>query len=885
MPEQSDIPSSAGPGRAPGGLVVADAAHQPPTSRGLSTAEVLARRAAHGPNSTPPPPPRRLWLRVLEQLRDPLVLLLLAAMAVTLVLRDVSDTLVIGLVVLVNTAVGVRQEIRADHAVAALRELAAPHARVVRDGQAQLVPAADLVPDDLVRVEAGDIVPADLRLTDAAGLRVDEAALTGESVPVDKSQGEDLSGGTVIAAGRASGVVTRTGPASALGQITALVAAQPRRPTPLQKRLSGLSRTLGAAAVAASLIVMGLGMLAGRPALEMLLVGVSLTVAAVPESLPAVVTVSLALGAYRMARRSAIVRQLPAVETLGSVTVIAADKTGTLTEGVMTVERLACANTVVSLTGQGYDPSGTLTSTTRDDRLTDEGVPGLPGADLSDDLTPVPRLARDLLLCNDADIAPPAAPDGPWTPVGDPMEAALVVAAARCGLDITERAAYPRLSEVPFDAVRRRMTTVHGVGDGYLIVTKGAPEKILTPDVLTDDADVIARAVDLAEEWAAAGYRVLAVADDQRAGGPDDDAAQTGLRLAGLVALGDPVREGAADVARAFDDAGIRLMLITGDHPATARAIASRLGIIDGDGEVLLGHDELTPAHLDRVRVFARTRPEHKLAIVTALQDRGEVVAMTGDGVNDAPALRRADIGVAMGRGGTEAARQAAHLVLADDNLATAAVAVEEGRRIYANIRRFLAYALAGGVAEVLVMLAGPWLGFAVPLLPAQILWINMLTHGLPGVALGAEPGDRDAMRQPPRRPGTAILGTGLAVQIGLVGTLIAAMAAGMALAGHQAGWPWQSVLFTVLGLAQLGVALAVRARRVPGQPRNAWLPAAVALSLAGQLGALWLSPLRSLLGTESLSVYQVLACAVAASVPGIALAAYTSLRSWRTTQ
>ncbi|WP_412538750.1 cation-transporting P-type ATPase [Longispora sp. K20-0274] len=874
MSEQSATTSEP---RSPGGLVVAEPDSGTVLTRGLSAADVVARRALHGPNSTPPPPPRRLWLRVLGQLRDPLVLMLLAAMAVTLALRDVSDTIVIGLVILVNTAVGIRQEIRADNAVAALRELAAPHARVVRDGQAQLVPAADLVPDDLVSVEAGDIVPADLRLTEAAGLRVDEAALTGESVPVDKIKGEDLSGGTVVAAGRARGVVTRTGPASALGQITALVAAQPRRPTPLQKRLSGLSRTLGAAAVAASLIVMLLGVLAGRPALEMLLVGVSLTVAAVPESLPAVVTVSLALGAYRMARRSAIVRQLPAVETLGSVTVIAADKTGTLTEGVMTVERLACANTILDLAGQGYDPTGVLSPASGDDPR---------GAAIA-----VSRLARDLLLCNDADIAPPATPNGPWTPVGDPMEAALVTAAARCGVDVAERAAYPRISELPFDAIRRRMTTVHRDGDGLLTVTKGAPEKILDPAVLTDDPAVISRAVDLAEEWAAAGYRVLAVADGRSQAGrvaPDSavdslaaiDGFGAGLQLAGLVALGDPIREGAADVARTFADAGIRLMLITGDHPATARAIASRLGIIDGDGEVLLGHDELTADHLDRVRVFARTRPEHKLAIVRALQERGEVVAMTGDGVNDAPALRRADIGVAMGRGGTEAARQAAHLVLADDNLATAGTAVAEGRRIYANIRRFLAYALAGGVAEVLVMLAGPWFGFAIPLLPAQILWINMLTHGLPGVALGAEPGDRDAMRRPPRKPGTAILGTGLAVQIGLVGTLIAAMATGMALAGHRAGWPWQSVLFTVLGLAQLGVALAVRARPVPGQPRNAWLPAAVALSLAGQLGALWWSPLRNLLGTQPLTLYQVLACAVAASVPGIALAAYRAIRS-----
>ncbi|MEV6523770.1 cation-transporting P-type ATPase [Longispora sp. NPDC051575] len=841
--------------------VATDPTVQPRTApSGLTSAEVAALRSRHGPNSIPPPAPRRLWHRVVDQLRDPLVLLLLAAMAVTVALRDVSDTIVIALVVVVNTAIGIRQEIRADQAVAALRELAAPHARVVRDGVASLVAAADLVPGDVVRLEAGDIVPADLAVLEAAQARVDESALTGESVPVDKIEGDDLSGGTVLAAGRASATVTRTGPDSALGQITALVAAQPRRPTPLQRRLTGLSRILGATAVAVSVVVMVLGLLAGREPVEMLLVAVSLTVAAVPESLPAVVTVALALGAYRMARRAAIVRQLTAVETLGSVTVLAADKTGTLTEGLMTVELLVCGDTTVAVSGRGYDPVGDVQ----------------PGADPGR----LDRLTRDLVLCNDADLAPPEEAGGRWTPVGDPMEAALLTAAARHGV---HRAACPRLLEVPFDAVRRRMTTVHRDGDSYLTICKGAPETILTTELLTDTPAAVASAVAMAEDLAARGYRVLAVADASTTTLPTAGNAAHDLRLVGLVALADPVRPEAAEALETFTRAGIRLLLITGDHPATARAVAGQLGIIDGHhGEVVLGHDDLTPERLDRARVFARTRPEHKLAIITALQDRGEVVAMTGDGVNDAPALRRADIGVAMGRGGTEAARQAAHLVLADDNLATAAVAVEEGRRIYANIRRFLAYALAGGLAEVLIMLTGPVLGFAIPLLPAQILWINMLTHGLPGVALGAEPGDRDAMRQPPRRPGAAILGPALLWQILGVGALITAVSTVMTLVAHRSDWPWQTVLFTVLGLAQLGVALAVRARRQPGQPRNWWLPAAVAVSLAGQLAALWLAPLRALLGTESLTGYQVSCCALAASVPGVALAGYQAVRSRR---
>ncbi|WP_245563598.1 cation-translocating P-type ATPase [Longispora albida] len=833
-----------------------------PPLRGLEPGEVAALLARHGPNTTPVPPPRRLASRVGEQLREPLILLLLGAMAVTIVLRDVSDTIVIALVIVLNTTVGIRQEIRADRAVAALRELAAPHARVVRSGQPQVIPAAELVPGDVVRVEAGDIVPADLALAEAAQLTVDEAALTGESVPVTRGPGGELSGGTVVAAGRGCGVVTRTGPASALGQITALVAAQPRKPTPLQRRLAGLSRAIGAVVVAVSALVMVLGMASGRPAGEMLLVAVSLTVAAVPESLPAVVTVALALGAFRMARRSAVVRQLPAVETLGSVTVLAADKTGTLTEGVMAVEKIACGGSVFTVDGRGYDPAGTVQAGADPQRLR--------------------RLALAMLLCNDADLVPPAAPGERWRPAGDPMEAALVTAAARCGVEAAERDRYPRVLEFPFDAVRRRMSTVHEAGGEYLVLCKGAPESVLNHDVLHIAGDDLAEAETLAASLASAGLRVLAVASDNRDSVPAPERAEAGLTLLGLVALGDPIREGAVEVARQFERAGIRLILITGDHPATARAIGTQIGIIDGEGEVLPGDGDFDPGRLAHVRVFARTRPERKLAIVRALQDRGEIVAMTGDGVNDAPALRAADIGVAMGKGGTEAARQAAHLVLADDNLATAAAAVAEGRRIYANIRRFLAYGLAGGLAEVLVMLAGPFAGFAVPLLPAQILWINMLTHGLPGVALGAEPGDRDAMHQPPRRPGSAILGGGLAAQIAVLGALITLVAGGMAIAASRSGWPWQTVLFTTLGLAQLGVALAVRARPEPGQARTWWLPAAVALSLGGQLAALWLPPLRTLLGTESLNLNQLLACVAAASVPGIALAAFRTITAPR---
>jgi Ca2+-transporting ATPase len=819
---------------------------------GLSTVEAAERRARAGPNTLPEPPPPRLVARVGGQVRDPLILVLLAAMAVTAALRDVADLVVIGLVVVLNTTVGVVQEVRADRAVAALRRLAAPSARVVRDGTEVVLPAADLVPDDLVRLHSGDVVPADATLTEAVRLTVDESALTGESVPAGRSTGDEVAAGTVVATGRGTAVVVRTGADSALGRIAALVAATPRRRTPLQRRLAGLGRALAVATAVLSLVVLAGGLLRGLPLTDMVLAAVSLTVAAVPESLPAVVTVALALGARRMARRRAIVRRLPAVETLGSVTVIAADKTGTLTEGVMSVERVVLPDgSTLTLSGSGYEPGPVV------DR------PELTGLSLA------------MLLCNDADLAPPQHPGDRWAAVGDPMEAALVTAAARCGVPPSARDTRPRVAELPFDEFRLRMTTVHACPDGgFLVTAKGAPERMLATDgPLLLDPDVRERMRAAAHDLGAAGYRVLAVAArhvDRIPADPDRD-----LDLLGLVALIDPVRAEAADTVASIGRAGITLLLVTGDHPATAAAIAGRVGI--PAGRVVTG-EHLPEGPLPAAHVFARTRPEQKLTIVRTLQHAGEVVAMTGDGVNDAPALRAADIGVAMGRGGTEAARQAGDLVLADDNLATVTAAVEEGRRIYTNIRRFLAYALSGGLAEVAVMLVGPFLGLAVPLLPAQILWINMLTHGLPGVALGAEPADRTGMDRPPRTPDEAILGHGLVGRVLLTGGMITAVALVAAVVADAYGRPWQSVLFTVLGLAQLGVALAIRG---DGRP-NRSLDLAVGSSLLLQVGGVWWEPLRGLLGTAWLSPADVVLCAVVAAVPGLVTAVLRRRRRGR---
>ncbi|MGE5829450.1 MAG: cation-translocating P-type ATPase, partial [Micromonosporaceae bacterium] len=814
--------------------------------------------------ATPAPP--SIWRRVGRQLIDPLIALLLIAAAVTAGLGDWPDTAVILVVVVVNTTIGVMQEVRADRAITALHQLAAPMARVVRGGTDRMVPAAAVVRDDLIVLTPGDIVPADARLADVRQLRLDEAALTGESVPVARACGEEVFAGTIVVAGRAEATVVRTGADSALGRISTLVAATRSGPTPLQRRLAGLGRVLGAVAVGLSAVVMLTGILAGEPVAQMAITAVSLVVAAVPESLPAVVTLALALGAFRMAKGHALARRLHAVETLGAVTVIASDKTGTVTEGRMAVERVVTADgAAFRLLGRGYEPVGM--------------VHGAHGRCEPPPPAPLLALARAAVLCNDAQLTPPGGGQSEWRAVGDPVEAALLAFAGRCGLDLeAERARAPRIAEEPFDATTRRMTTVHSTSDGPVVmVCKGAPEVVLDPAVTRCEPARRELLLGEARRLADAGLRVLAVAvgsvDGVDAVGSVDgpSARPTGLRPLGLLGIGDPVRDGVAEVSAELADAGIRLVMITGDHPATAVATATRMGIWrDGDTVALGDHD--LPAVAAQARVFARTRPEQKLDIVAALQAQGQVVAMTGDGVNDAPALRRADIGVAMGAGGTEVARQAADLVLTDDNLATIAVAVREGRRIYDNIRRFLRYALAGGVAELAVMLIGPLVGLAVPLLPAQILWVNLLTHGVPGVAMGAEPTEPGVMRRPPRSPQESVLGGGLATDALLLGAGITTVVLAVAL-GAGPGAPWQSMAFVTLGLAQLGVALAVRAPRPRGGPGNPALGVSVAVSAALQIGGVAAAPLRSLLGTVPLSAAQLGVCLAAAALPGAGLA------------
>ena len=780
----------------------------------LTSIEASDRLQLVGPNTLPQPCGLPLWQKVLRAVRDPLVLVLLCAIALTLLTRDSTDTIVIALVIVVNTTLAVRQEISADHAVSALGALVAPVVRVLRDGREVSRPVAELVPGDLVVLAEGDLVPADSLLVGGASLQVDESALTGESIAVDKSLAADpgpgsvatqpattkhpahpagadgaLYSGTIVVHGRGLARVIATGSRSELGRIAGMLSPQPR-PTPLQQRMTQLSRYLASGAVGLCALVLGLGLIGGQSFELMLLTAVSLAVAAVPESLPVVVTVSLALAARRMAERHAIVRNLAAVETLGSVTLLATDKTGTLTQARMAV------------TDTWWPEDG-------DERA----------------------LMRAAALCNDATLDTSLG-----TSLGDPTEMALLHAAARRGVDVDElRRSFPRLSELPFDSSRKRMMTVHRCVDGgVLAICKGAPESLLQPGVLANEPVPIAAAARLSHTMAATGARVIAVAQRRATADEATTMSESGLSLLGLVKLQDPLRPSSVQTVAACHEAGIDVVLVTGDHPATAASIAALVGI------------ELGAEH-----VVARATPSDKLALIQGWQESGHVVAMTGDGVNDGPALRRADIGVAMGERGTEVARQAADLIIGNDDLRTVVAAVEEGRRVYANIRRFLLYGLSGGAAEILLMLLGPLFGTPLPLLPAQILWINLLTHSFAGAALGTEPVEIGTMTRPPRDPQQGVLGGGLWWRIATIAVLLAAASLFVSLvAGSRLG---SSAALLSLGGGQLGVAWGVRARarRRLSARLFAPMPFAIAGATLLLVGSVTVGPLRSLLSTH----------------------------------
>jgi len=864
------------PWRQPGPEVAARLGTDP--IRGLETTEATARLERYGRNELIERRSEPAWQVLLRQVASPMILVLLVAAGIVAVIGDLKDTIVILAIVVLNALIGFVQEYRAERAMAALRRLTSPRATVIRDGASVVVAAPEIVPGELVALAQGDLVTADLRLLDVHGLRINEAALTGESEPAEKTvdplpglgadeladQRNMAFAGTAVTSGRATGVAVATGMDTALGHVAELVQRSGSDTTPLQRRLARLGAELAALALIVCALVFTMGLLRGEALDVMFLTAVSLAVAAIPEGLPAVITIALALGAHRMAARHALVRRLPAVETLGSVTTICSDKTGTLTENRMLVERAWIPTGAVSVGGHGYQPAGSIEPVT--------GARSLAGPELRLD-----ALARAAALCNDATLVPPVSAREDWSITGDPTEGALLAFAGKCDLDLGEvRAAFPRLAELSFEAARQRMTTLHRDGAGVLAITKGAPEAVI-PRLATADAAAGREALSAAERLADDGYRVLAVAERSLAEVPDPlETAEQELRLLGLVAMADPPRATAAPAIAACRAAGITPVMISGDHLLTAGAIARRLGILD-EGRIAITGRELaamTPDELDeaadRIAVYARTGPDQKVAIVESMRRRGAVVAMTGDGVNDAPALRLADIGVAMGITGSEVSKEASDMILADDDFATIVSAVQEGRRIYDNIRRFLRYLLTTNSAEVWVMAFAPLLGLPIPLIAVQILWINLVTDGLPALALGVEPVHASAMRRPPRPQSESILGDGLWQQAVRVGLLMAGVTLVVQALALNSGWAWQTMVFTTLALLQLGNAVAVRSTTDSairlGVRTNLPLAIAVTIGAVLQLALVYVTPLHGLFETQALSATELAVVLVASS-------------------
>ena len=831
---------------------------------GLARGEAFARLRDHGPNAIIQRPPRHAVRILLGQFSDLMVLVLAAAAVLAGVIGEPQDAVAIAAILVLNAVLGFLQEFRAERSLEALRAISVASVRVRRGGVTTVIPETELVPGDLVLLEAGNLLPADLRLTEATQLRIDEAALTGESQGIDKITATlaDLHPvlgdrrnmaykGTAVARGRGAGLVVATGMDTELGRIAALLAGETGVRTPLQLRLTRLGQRLAAAALAICVVVLALGLARGEATLPMLLTATSLAVAAIPEALPALVTVALALGARRMVRERALVRHLPAVETLGSVTFICADKTGTLTQNRMRVE--------------AYRVDGVATD--------------VPPASVRSE--PWPQLLEALALSNDVHLSPAG------EPMGDPTEVALYQATAGAGCDPAAAALRsPRVGELPFTSERACMTTLHRSGSEVVAYTKGSPERVIPACVnrlggngleVLDASAVLQQA----EEMAAAGLRVIAVARRRFPQLPDSLAPETvevEQTFLGLVGLLDPPRPEAAVAVATCRSAGISIVMVTGDHPVTARNIAARLGILDGRGEVMTGSQlaMLSPDELiqrvERVRVYARVAPEQKIAIIRALQAHGECVAMTGDGVNDAPALRQADIGVAMGQSGTDVAREAAHMVLLDDNFATIVSAVRAGRRIYDNIRKFVRYIVTCNAAEVLTLLLAPLIALPIPLLPIQLLWINLVTDGLPGIALAAEPAEGDVMSRPPRSPAESAFARGLWQHVVWVGLLMAGVTlTTQAWAYHHGSEHWQTMTFTVLALSQMGHVLAIRSERASlfkiGIGSNPLLLGAVALTVILQLGTIYLPGAAAVFKTQPLSARELLACLLLSTV------------------
>ena len=866
---------------------------------GLSTAESARRLADQGLNRLELKAGRSSLQILWDQFSNVMLIMLLAVAAVSAAVsvhqqEFPKDALAILVIVVLNGLLGYLQETKAQKALLALRDMAQPLVQVRRDGQWQRIGSEQLVAGDLIRLEAGDRVPADARLLEVADLGVREAALTGEADAVFKQAelvlGENtpvlerqncLFQGTEVVRGRAVALVTATGMATELGQIAELINTAGGEETPLQQRLDGLAKVLVGSALALVAVVVLLGWLLGQPLLNLLEVSLSMAVAIVPEGLPAVITVTLAIGTQRMVRRAALIRRLPAVEGLGSVTVICSDKTGTLTQNRQVVQELRVGTNAVAVSGQGYAPTGEFTPTALP-APAGAASGSAPGAQL--------LLLQAGVLCSDAELKQAA--DGTWEVLGDPTEGALSVVAQKANIDDFElRSHFQRTAEIPFSSERQLMAVwiedpsgqlqaplgASAEGSTRLLVSKGAPEVIIAScDRWIDASGVVHLSVeqrqwwlDQARELAASGLRVLAFACAPHHPSPERELEQQ--VLLGLMAQLDPARPEVGQAVATCRQAGIRPVMITGDHPLTARAIGTSIGLTDADGEVVLGReletfdDAKLREVVARCSVFARVPPEQKLRIVKALQANGQIVAMTGDGVNDAPALKQAHIGVAMGITGTEVSKEAADMVLLDDNFATIVNAVEEGRLVYANIRRFVKYILGSNVGELITIAAAPLIGLlGVPLTPLQILWMNLVTDGVPALALALEPGENGLMQRAPAEPGESIFARGIGSYILRIGVVFALIVITLMLYAARQDAPWPTMVFTTLCLAQMGHALSARSDLPLFQVApfsNPWLLWAVLLTSGLQMLLLYVPSLASFFGTTPLSSHHLLVC------------------------
>jgi Ca2+-transporting ATPase len=871
--------------------------------RGLSSAEANRRLLEHGPNELQAARLISPWTILFEQLKNILIVILLVAVGLSAFLGHAVEAIAIAVIVCFAVLLGFYQEYRAERAIEALRQMAAPTATVLREGEEKEIAAREIVPGDIILLRTGDKIPADGRLIEAVNLQVEEAALTGESVPVEKhtsplstselaigDRKNMVYGGTAATYGRGRAVVVATGMKTEFGKIARLLETVETTKTPLQQNLDKLGRIFAQAAFAVVLMIVVLGVVRDQPLIEMFIFGIALAVAVVPEALPAVVTISLAIGVQRMVKRNALIRRLPAVETLGSVSVICSDKTGTLTKDEMTVRKIFVAGQMLNVSGSGYDPNGAFSR---------NGTVIAPTGPLVT-LLEAAVLASDAHLARNTDVGQPDSVSSAWDIKGDPTEGALVVAAAKAGLSKSELDAdFPRVSEIPFTSEAKRMTTLHATPEGVVAYAKGAPEVILNSStrLLGEDGDVPLATetrefiLGTAREMAEEALRVLALAYKPNTTLQD---AERGMIFLGLIGMIDPPRPEAKAAIQECEGAGIKPIMITGDHPITAQAIGRELGLLK-NGRVVTGteleamSEEEFQREVENIEIYARVSPAHKLRVVTALQYKGHVVAMTGDGVNDAPALKKADIGIAMGITGTDVSKEAAAMMLTDDNFASIVAAVEEGRGVFDNIKKYLMFLLSTNLGEITLMMGTSVLGLPLPLSAVQILYVNLASDGLPALALAVDPAEPDLMRRPPRNPRTgiftrpviALMATG-----GLCSAIVNLSLFSWALSSGRSLAEAMTMAFVSLVLIQFIKAYNFRSDRYSVLRRpfaNKWLNWAIVWELVLLVAVVYAPFLHEAFGTFSLPVIDwIIVIGMALTVsPVLEAAKWMERRGW----